>query len=216
MDLKSIIESILFVNEKPLPAQEISTALDLERSEVVNAIEELKNDYEKRHAGLCVVKVAGGYQLCSSPDNSSWVRKLYKKKFRRRLSPASLEILAITAYKQPITKLEIESIRGVNCDQVIRSLANLGLIKVKGRKDVIGKPFVYGTTRKFLEYFGLNSLNDLPALENTDEYKVGLNAAGITADEDGEEGSEYEDEQEVPSTEEKENTNETEEVERQD
>jgi len=174
MDLKSILESILFVNEKPITVEEIGQALDLEKKEVASSMEELRKDYEQRRSGLCIVSVAGGYQMCTQPANTEWVKKLYKERFKRRLTSASLEVLAIVAYKQPVTKLEIESIRGVNCEQVIKGLFNLGLIKVKGRKDVLGRPFLYGTSRKFLEYFGLNSLEELPRLEKEQEYKNGL------------------------------------------
>jgi len=177
MDLKSILESILFVNEKPITVEEIGQALDLEKKEVASSMEELRKDYEQRRSGLCIVSVAGGYQMCTQPANAEWVKKLYKERFKRRLTSASLEVLAIVAYKQPVTKLEIESIRGVNCEQVIKGLFNLGLIKVKGRKDVLGRPFLYGTSRKFLEYFGLNSLEELPRLEKEQEYKNGLKEA---------------------------------------
>ncbi len=165
MDLKSILESILFVNEKPLNPQEIAEALDIEKSKIIAAIEALREKYQTENSGLCITQVAGGYQMCANPQNSEWIKKLYKERFKRRLSSASLEVLAIIAYKQPITRLEIETIRGVNCEAVIKSLMDIGLIKIKGRKSVVGRPFLYGTTRKFLEYFGLNSLEDLPKLD---------------------------------------------------
>ena len=103
--------------------------------------------------------------MCSQPNNESWIKKMYREKNKQKLSVASLETLAIIAYKQPITRLEIESIRGVNVDGVTRHLLKLGLIKTAGRKEVIGRPFLHITTRKFLEYFGLNTLKDLPRLE---------------------------------------------------
>jgi segregation and condensation protein B len=177
MNLKSIVESILFVNEKPVLVDEICQALDLEKKEVISSLEELKKDYEEKGSGLCIVSVAGGYQMCTAPQNSEWIKKLYKERFKHRLSSASLEILSIIAYKQPVTRLEMESIRGVNCDQVIRGLIHLGLIKIKGRKEVIGRPFLYGTTRKFLEYFGLNSLSELPKLDKEQTYGDGLKEA---------------------------------------
>jgi segregation and condensation protein B len=177
MNLKSILESILFVNEKPVLVDEICQALDLEKKEIIASLEELQKDYQENNSGLCIVSVAGGYQMCTSPQNSEWIKKLYKERFKHRLSSASLEILSIIAYKQPVTRLEMESIRGVNCDQVIRGLTHLGLIKIKGRKDVIGRPFLYGTTRRFLEYFGLNSLSELPKLEKEQTYGDGLKEA---------------------------------------
>lgn len=174
MELKAIVESILFVNEKPIPAEEIASALDLEKQEVISSIEQLRQEYQQRASGLCIVNVAGGYQMCTVPENAEWIKKVYKEKFKHRLSSASLEVLAIVAYRQPVTRLEIESIRGVNCDQVVRSLLGMGLIKIKGKKDVIGRPFLYGTTRKFLEYFGLNTIGELPTLEKEGAYKNGL------------------------------------------
>ena len=165
MDLKSILESVLFVNERPIMVEEICQALDLEKSQVISLIEDLKNDYEQRGSGICLVSVAGGYQMCTSPANAEWIKKLYKERFKHRLSAASLEILSIIAYKQPVTRLEMESIRGVNCDQVVRGLTNLGLIKIKGRKDSPGRPLIYGTTTEFLERFGLKDLNSLPPLK---------------------------------------------------
>ena len=174
MNLKSILESVLFVNEKPISPEEIAQALDLEKKEVVASLEELKKDYNGRSSGLCVVNIAGGYQMCTSSASAEWIKKLYKGRFKQRLSSAALEVLAIVAYKQPVTRLEIESIRGVNCDQVVRTLSEISLIKIKGRKDVIGRPFLYGTSRKFLEYFGLNSLSELPRLKEEDSYKDGL------------------------------------------
>ncbi|MFC1514858.1 SMC-Scp complex subunit ScpB [Candidatus Omnitrophota bacterium] len=177
MNLKAILESILFVNEKPIVVDEICQTLDLEKKKVVSLLEELRDEHRTRGSGICLVNVAGGWQMCTAPENSEWIKKLYKERFKHRLSAASLEILSIIAYKQPVTRLEMESIRGVNCDQVVRGLTNLGLIKIKGRKEVMGRPFLYGTTRKFLEYFGLNSLNDLPKLEKEQALGDGLKEA---------------------------------------
>jgi len=174
MDLKSILESVLFVNERPVSVDEIAKSLDFEKKEILSAFEKLKEEYEQKESGLSIVSVSGGYQMCTSPQNSEWIKKIYKERFKRKLSPASLEVLAIIAYKQPVTKLEVEAIRGVNCDQVVKGLLNIGLIKIKGRKDVIGRPFLYGTARKFLEYFGLNSLSDLPQRGKDKSYKDGL------------------------------------------
>ena len=103
--------------------------------------------------------------MCSTPQNEAWVKEMYRERGKQKLSNASLETLAIVAYKQPITRMEIEAVRGVNVDGVTKHLVDLGLIKIGGRKEVIGRPFLYITTRKFLEYFGLNALKDLPKLE---------------------------------------------------
>ncbi len=164
-NIKSIIEALLFVNEGPIRVEELAVVLGVERRLIEANLEELIQDYKNRNAGICVVKVAGGYQMCTHPDNEPWIKKMYQERNKQRLSSASLETLAIIAYKQPITRAEIEIIRGVNVDGVIKHLLELGLIKPAGRKEVIGRPFLYVTTRKFLEYFGLNSLEDLPKLE---------------------------------------------------
>jgi len=165
MSIKPILESLLFVNEKPIETSELSAVLEVEKKKIEIALEELALEYQEKKSGMCIVKVAGGYQMCSHPENEPWIKKMYREKNKQKLSSASLETLAIIAYKQPITKLEIESIRGVNADGVSRHLIKLGLIKCAGRKEVVGRPFLYITTRKFLEYFGLNNLKDLPNLE---------------------------------------------------
>ncbi|MCM8823859.1 MAG: SMC-Scp complex subunit ScpB [Candidatus Omnitrophica bacterium] len=166
MNIKSILESLLFINENPIQINELSDVLGMDKKDIEIALDELIKDYSERGSGICIVKVGGGYQMCSSPDNEPWVKKMYQEKNRHRLSQASLETLAVIAYKQPITRLEIEAIRGVNIDGVIKHLLELGLIKCAGRKEVAGRPFLYITTRKFLEYFGLNSLKDLPKLDD--------------------------------------------------
>jgi len=164
--IKSIVESLLFVNERPMSMGELAQIFELEKKGIEIALEELIFEYQQRKSGICIVKVAGGYQMCSAPDSESWVKKMYQERGKQKLSTASLETLAIIAYKQPITRVEIEALRGVNVDGVVRKLSETGLIKIGGRKDVIGKPFIYVTTRKFLEYFGISSLKDLPKLED--------------------------------------------------
>jgi len=164
--IKAIAESLLFVNERPIELSEISEIFGVEKKEVESALDELIGEYNQRSSGICIVKVAGGYQMCASPHNEPWIKEMYRERGKQKLSIAALETLAIIAYKQPITRMEIESIRGVNIDGVMRHLVDLGLIKIEGRKEVPGKPFMYITTRKFLEYFGLNVLKDLPKLED--------------------------------------------------
>ncbi len=164
--VKSIIESLLFVNEKPIQLLEIAKLLEMKNRSIKDAVEELKDDYQKKNSGITIVSIAGGYQMCSSAFNEPWVKKMYSQQNKQKLSTASLETLAIVAYKQPITRIEIEQIRGVNVDGVVRKLTELGLVKTAGKKEVVGKPFLYVTTRKFLEYFGINSLKDLPSLED--------------------------------------------------
>lgn len=164
--IKSIIEALLFVNEKPIEVKEFVEILDISKHEVETVMQELSVEYHERHSGMCIVPLAGGYQMCSSPENEEWIKKMYRERRKHRLSLPALETLAIIAYKQPITKMEMETLRGVNIDGVLKHLSDLGLIKFGGRKEVVGRPFLYITTRKFLEYFGLNSLADLPKLED--------------------------------------------------
>ncbi len=163
--IKPILESLLFVNERPIQLSEISRILEIKNKDIKQAIEKLKTDYDNRNSGITIVAVAGGYQMCSAPFCEPWIKKMYSHQNKQKLSTASLETLAIIAYKQPITRIEIEQIRGVNVDGVVRKLSELGLVKTAGKKEVIGRPFLYITTRKFLEYFGINSLDDLPNLE---------------------------------------------------
>ncbi|MBN2483866.1 MAG: SMC-Scp complex subunit ScpB [Candidatus Omnitrophica bacterium] len=165
MNIKSILESFLFVNERPIEVKELAEILGVEKKLIQQNLDELIQEYARRDAGMCIVPVAGGYQMCSQPHNEEWVRKMFQQKNKQKFSSAALETLAIISYKQPITRAEIEAIRGVNVDGVVRNLLELGLIKEAGRKEVPGRPFLYVTTRRFLEYFGLNSLHDLPNIE---------------------------------------------------
>lgn len=163
---KAAIEALLFVSEKPLLIEQIKGALDnLEPSRIREIILELKGDYENSSRGLRLEEIAGGFQLVTSLEVAAVLKKFYKQRDAKALSGPALETLAIIAYKQPLTRLDIECLRGVNVDGVIKSLLEKNLIRISGRKDVIGRPFVYGTTRQFLEYFGLSSLEDLPKME---------------------------------------------------
>jgi len=165
-NIRSIIESLLFVNERPIEITEICGIINIDKNVIEEAVEELTKEYTQRLSGISIIKVAGGYQMCTSADNELWVKKMYHERGKQKLSVASLETLAIISYKQPITRAEIEAIRGVNIDAVTKHLTDWGLIKIEGRKEVPGRPFLYVTTRKFLEYFGLNSLKDLPKIED--------------------------------------------------
>ncbi|MBI4435887.1 MAG: SMC-Scp complex subunit ScpB [Candidatus Omnitrophica bacterium] len=163
---QSIIEALLFVSESPVSAEQIGMVLeDLEPSEIRSLIEALKKDYEGSKRSLVIQEVAGGYQMTTNPLYAPWLRKFLKKTRGEKLSGPSLETLAIVAYKQPVTRQEIEFIRGVNVEGVLKSLLEKRLIRIAGRKEIIGRPLLYGTSREFLEYFGLNSLEELPPLE---------------------------------------------------
>lgn len=163
---KHIIESLLFVNEGPLLIEQIKDILDhLEPTDIRGLLLELKREYQQNKRGMHIAEIAGGFQMVTNPEFSAYLKKYYKQKHKERLSSPALETLAIIAYKQPITRLDIESIRGVNIDGVIRHLLDKGLVRIVGRKEVIGRPFVYGTSRQFLEYFGLESVRSLPKME---------------------------------------------------
>ena len=164
--IKGVVESLLFVNERPVTLDQIKKVLDtVNANEIKKAIAQLQREYEARSSGMMVVEIAGGYQMLSNPSYASYLRSFYKTKHKEKLSKPALECLAIIAYKQPVTRADIETIRGVNSDGVVAHLLDKELIKAIGRKDVPGRPYVYGTTKQFQEYFGLKSLEDLPVLE---------------------------------------------------
>ncbi len=164
--LKNIIEALIFSSEVPLTIAQIKQVIgDIEAEQIRVLVGELQQEYSQRASGVQVIEVAGGYRMCTNRDYAAFVKNLYKIKHVERLSAPSLETLAIIAYKQPLTRLDIESLRGVNVDGVIKTLLEKNLIRTSGRKEVIGRPFLYVTTREFLEYFGLKSLEDLPPIE---------------------------------------------------
>ena len=164
--VKGVVEALLFVNEKPVTFEQIQRVLGaMNAAEIKQVIQSLSEEFEQRQSGIKIVEIAGGYQMLSNPAYVSYIRDFYKTKHKEKLSKPALETLAIVAYKQPVTRTEVELIRGVNSDGVIAHLLTKELVKPVGRKDVPGRPFLYGTTRQFLEYFGLKSLEDLPTLE---------------------------------------------------
>lgn len=165
--VKSAVEALLFASEKPLTIEQARGCLDnLDPAALRRVIEDLQFEYERSNRGMRIIEVAGGFQMITAPNLAHFLKKLFKAKHIERLSKPALESLAIIAYKQPLTKLEIESLRNVNVDGVIKSLIDKNLIRICGRKKCAGRPFVFGTTRQFLEYFGLKSLGDLPKMED--------------------------------------------------
>ncbi|MFH1269524.1 MAG: SMC-Scp complex subunit ScpB [Candidatus Omnitrophota bacterium] len=165
-NIRTAIEALLFASEKPLMLEQIKSALDnLPTDEIRSNIEQLKDEYEKGGRGMRIVEIAGGFQMVTAPAFASFLRKLYKQRRAERLSTPALETLAIIAYKQPVTRLEIESIRNVNIDGMVKTFLEKGLVRIAGRKKAPGRPRVYGTTRQFLEHFGLKSLEELPKIE---------------------------------------------------
>lgn len=162
-EVKNIIKSLLFVSSEPLSLKQFIEILkDIQPEKITLALEELKKE---DISFLKVTETIKGYQLCTKKEYVFWIRKLFQQKIRHALSQPALETLAIIAYKQPIIRVEIEKIRGVNVDGVIQTLIEKKLIKVVGRKKIIGHPFLYGTTQEFLSYFGLKDLSELPKPE---------------------------------------------------
>ncbi len=172
-ELKAIIENILLASDQPVTADNLQSTLmnGMEKAELRSYLEELQEEYQSRN--LRIDEVAGGYQLCTRTEYSDWVRKFLKLDKTTKLSQPSLDTLSIIAYKQPLTKQEVEEIRGVDCGGVIRTLLDKKIVGPAGRKKVPGRPIMYRTTRKFLEYFGLKDLADLPTLEDLQEELSG-------------------------------------------
>jgi segregation and condensation protein B len=168
-ELKAVLEALIFASPEPLTPKAMYKILDTEPKEDVQAaLAALKEDYE-RPSGLQLVEVAGGYQIVTRPDLHEWVRRLFQERTTQKLSVQALETLAVIAYKQPITALEVSEVRGVNTSGVLNTLLERHLIKIVGRKQVVGRPFLYATTREFLIRFGLNDLNELPKVEDMAE-----------------------------------------------
>jgi len=172
--LKSAIEALLFIAGSPLSVDRLKTLFEETPPEQIEAqLAQLRQDYEGRNAGIMLAEVAGGYQLATRPENASWIRKFRTVKASTKLSRPALETLAIVAYKQPITRTEVEAIRGVNIGGIMRNLMERRLVKIVGKKDVPGKPMLYGTTTEFLQYFGLKDLSSLPTLREFQELEAG-------------------------------------------
>jgi segregation and condensation protein B len=161
---KSLLESLLFISGDALGVSELAKITSLPQEEVVEALGSLAEDYRRRKGGVMIVEIAEGWQMVSNPVYSYWIKKLGKTKSAGRLSIAALETLAIVAYKQPITKAELEQIRSVGADWTIKILLERKLIDILGRKDAPGKPILFGTTKEFLRHFGLKNITELPTL----------------------------------------------------
>ena len=165
-NLKPILEALLFAVEEPVSAAKLSDAIDgASIADVRAALFELQTLYHEEGRGFVLEEIAGGFQLLSRPSYAPYIEKLNKRQSRTKLSSAALETLAIVAYKQPISRADIEAIRGVQAGPVLRMLIEKAMVKIVGREEVIGRPFLYGTTKRFLERFGLKSLKDLPKAE---------------------------------------------------
>ena len=168
-ELKAIVEALIFASPEPMtPRMLFKLLADEPKEDVTAAVQALKTEYEQR-PGLQVVEVAGGYQIVTRPELHEWVRRLFHERSTQKLTVPGLETLSVIAYKQPITALEISEIRGVDTHGVLATLLERHLVRIVGRKNVVGRPFLYGTTNEFLIRFGLNDLGDLPKIEDVAE-----------------------------------------------
>ncbi len=172
--LKSAIEALLFVSGNPLSPDRLKGIFEEATAEQITAqLQSLQQEYDDRGAGIMLVEVAGGYQFATRQENAAWIRKFKSVKVSSKLSKPALETLAIVAYKQPLTRAEVEAILGVNIGGIMRNLMERRLVKIVGKKDVPGKPMLYGTTPEFLQYFGLKDLASLPTLKEFQELEAG-------------------------------------------
>jgi len=163
--VESVIEAVLFASDEPLTAARLANIVGTGARQVKEHIKNLNDKYEEHNNAFRIEQIAGGYQMLTLSVYNHWLGKLLRIRSESKLSPAALETLAIIAYKQPVIRADIETIRGVSAGEIIRGLMYKGLVKIIGRAEVLGRPMLYGTTKKFLEVFGLNSLKDLPKIE---------------------------------------------------
>ena len=186
-ELKSIVEALIFASEEPISLGRLTKNIeDSTPKQIEKAIEALNREYDETGRSFFVKKLAGGYQFVTKPEYGRWVRRILKTTSRPRLSRAALETLSIIAFKQPVSRSEIDFVRGVNSDGVLKSLLERRLIAIAGRADTVGRPLLYKTTPEFLRYFGLNSLDDLPKPKEIDELLASGEAATILGDAESE------------------------------
>ena len=163
--VESVTEAVLFASDEPLREARLADIVGTSASQIRQHIKNLNDKYQTNNNACRIEQIAGGYQMMTLSPYNHWLRKLLRERDSGKLSPAALETLAIIAYKQPIIRADVETIRGVAVGEIIRSLMYKGLVKIIGRAEVVGRPLLYGTTKKFLEVFGLTSLKDLPKIE---------------------------------------------------
>ncbi len=163
--VESATEAVLFASDEPLSAERLADIVGTGVKQIRTHIKNLNDKYQANNNAFRIEQIAGGYQMLTLSPYNHWLKKLLRVRSDSKLSPAALETLAIIAYKQPVIRADIESIRGVAVGEITRSLMYKGLVKIVGRAEVLGRPMLYGTTKKFLEVFGLNSLKDLPKIE---------------------------------------------------
>lgn len=186
-EIKPIIEALLFVSGDPVTVDRLCEVTKVDKRKLTALLGELKEERAGANSGLQIVEVAGGYQLATRPEMAPWVKELEKVKAASRLSKPGLETLAIIAYKQPVTRAEVEEIRGVDAAGVLKTLMERRLIKIVGRKEAAGRPIMYGTTKEFLQYFGLADLTALPTLKEFTEVAGAEGEGEMTSAEQEEE-----------------------------
>jgi len=164
-EAKSIIEAVIFASSEPVSVDQLARLIELDQETVDRLVRELQQEYDTMRRSFQIVEVANGFQICTRDEYASWIRNFYTTEISSRLSVSALEALAIIAYRQPVTRAEIEEIRGVNSDSVLHTLLERNMIKVIGRKRAPGKPMIYGTTTEFLLHFGLRDLSELPSID---------------------------------------------------
>ena len=183
---KRIIEALLFTSERPLSLTQIKETLEeVDVQAIKKVISQLQSEYRDSERSFNITAVAGGYQISTDPVYAPWLKKLYRTSRTEKLSHPALETLAIIAYRQPITRQVVEDIRGVNVDGVLRTVLEKSLVRINGRKKIPGRPFLYSTTRQFLEFFGLQSLEDLPKLEEFEDIDLEFQKLNKTQDSTG-------------------------------
>ncbi|MBS4539961.1 SMC-Scp complex subunit ScpB [Clostridium sp. D2Q-11] len=174
-ELKSIIEGVLYIWGEPLSIGSLSEVLEIDKDTIIEIMEEMINEFNYNRRGLQIIQIKDSYQLCTRSEHYEYIKKLVVQKNSKGLSNAALETLSIISYKQPITRVEIESIRGVKCDKSINTLIEKGLVEEKGRLDRTGKPIIYGTTDNFLKHFGLKDISELPKLKELKDIDLDEN-----------------------------------------
>ncbi len=174
---KSILEAILFAASEPITVKQFQHAIPkMNVHEIRKALSELKEDYHQMNRSFRLIEIANGFQICTQPEYSEWIRKFYIQQVRVTLSPSALETLAIVAYKQPVTRNDVSTIRGVNSDSVISALVEKGLVRVSGRKEGAGRSLLFSTTDTFLQQFGLKDPSELPSLEEIEQLLTTSNS----------------------------------------
>lgn len=175
--IKSAIESMMFIWGKPLDIKEVAEIFNVDKKEIYEYCKELQDEYEQEGRGIVIREVNKSFQFVTRKENLDYIERLCTPVKHKRLSQSALEVLAIVAYKQPVTKGEIEAVRGIKCDRVIEGLARKNLVAEVGRSDSVGRPILYGTTDEFLKQFGFETLKELPPIEDIE---------GVLAEEEGE------------------------------